>query len=39
MAEAIPGARLELIPGGSHILPLEERQRVGELLRDFLAAL
>jgi pimeloyl-ACP methyl ester carboxylesterase len=39
MAEAIPGARLELISGGSHILPLEERARVGELLRDFLASL
>lgn len=39
MAEAIPGARLELVPGGSHILPLEERQRVGQLLRDFLASL
>ena len=39
MAEAIPGARLELISGGSHILPLEERERVGQLLRDFLATL
>ena len=39
MAEAIPGARLALIQGGSHILPLEERDRVGALLRDFLAAL
>ena len=39
MAESIPGARLELISGGSHILPLEERDRVGQLLRDFLATL
>jgi pimeloyl-ACP methyl ester carboxylesterase len=39
MAEAIPGARLELVPGGSHILPLEEREKVGELFRDFLATL
>lgn len=39
MAEAIPGARLALIGGGSHLLPLEERDRVRELLRDFLASL
>ena len=39
MAEAIPGARLELIEGGSHILPLEQRDRLGQLVRDFLASL
>jgi pimeloyl-ACP methyl ester carboxylesterase len=39
MAESIPGARLLLIPGGSHILPLEERTQLGEVLRDFLASL
>jgi pimeloyl-ACP methyl ester carboxylesterase len=39
MAQAIPGARLELIPGGSHILPLEEREQVRELLRAFLSSL
>jgi pimeloyl-ACP methyl ester carboxylesterase len=39
MAEAIPGARHELISGGSHILPLEERERTRELLRDFLGSL
>jgi len=39
MAEAIPGAKLALIPGGSHILPLEEREQVRELVRDFLTCL
>ena len=39
MAESIPGARLALIPGGSHILPLEERDRLREELRDFLGSL
>jgi len=38
MAESIPGARLELISGGSHILPLEERERLKEVLRDFLGS-
>jgi pimeloyl-ACP methyl ester carboxylesterase len=39
MAESIPGARLELIPGGSHILPLEEHDRLREVLCDFLGSL
>jgi pimeloyl-ACP methyl ester carboxylesterase len=39
MAEGIPGARLELVAGGSHILPLEERDKVRNLVRDFLASL
>jgi pimeloyl-ACP methyl ester carboxylesterase len=39
MAEAIPGAKLALIPGGSHILPLEEHAQVRDLLRDFLGSL
>ena len=39
MAESIPGARHWLIPGGSHILPLEERDALREVLRDFLASL
>lgn len=39
MAESIPGARLELVPGGSHILPLEERERLKEVLRAFLGSL
>lgn len=39
MAESIPGARLALIPGGSHILPLEEREQLLATLRDFLGSL
>lgn len=39
MAESIPGAKLLLIPGGSHILPLEERDQLRQVLRDFLGAL
>ncbi|HXK18512.1 MAG TPA: alpha/beta fold hydrolase, partial [Polyangiaceae bacterium] len=39
MAESIPGARLLLIPGGSHILPLEERAALEAALRDFLGSL
>jgi hypothetical protein len=32
-------ARLVLIRGGSHFLPLEERDQLREVLRDFLAPL
>jgi pimeloyl-ACP methyl ester carboxylesterase len=39
MAESIPGAKLSLIEGGSHVLPLEERERLREVLRDFLGSL
>jgi pimeloyl-ACP methyl ester carboxylesterase len=39
MAESIPGAKLVLVPGASHILPLEERDRLRQELRDFLASL
>ncbi|HYQ15893.1 MAG TPA: alpha/beta hydrolase [Polyangiaceae bacterium] len=39
MAESIPGARLVLVPGGSHILPLEERGQLLEVLRAFLGSL
>jgi pimeloyl-ACP methyl ester carboxylesterase len=39
MAESIPGARLVLIHGGSHILPLEERARLRATLSDFLGSL
>jgi pimeloyl-ACP methyl ester carboxylesterase len=39
MAESIPEARLTLVPGGSHILPLEEREKLREVLRDFLGSL
>jgi pimeloyl-ACP methyl ester carboxylesterase len=39
MAESIPGAKLVLIPGGTHILPLEEAEKLRETLRDFLGSL
>lgn len=39
MAESIPGAKLALVQGGSHVLPLEERGRLREVLRDFLGSL
>lgn len=39
MAESIPGARLWLNSGGSHILPLEEREALRNELRDFLGSL
>ena len=37
MAERIPGAELVLVPGGTHLLPLEERERVREAIATFLA--
>jgi pimeloyl-ACP methyl ester carboxylesterase len=39
MAESIKGARLVLIPGGTHILPLEERDKLRDELGAFLGAL
>jgi len=36
MAEAIPGAELAMVAGGSHLLPLERRDEVFEILSDFL---
>lgn len=39
LAEAIPGARLELIAGGGHIPNARDPVRVNLLIRDFLAAL
>ena len=36
MAEAIPGAELALLPGGSHLLPLERHEELATLVRDFL---
>jgi len=37
MAEAIPEAELALLPGGSHLLPLEQHEEVVRLVFDFLA--
>ncbi len=39
LAAAIPGARLEIVPGGSHGLVIEQPERVVEILRGFLASL
>lgn len=36
LADAIPGARLELVEGASHILFTDQESRVGDLLADFL---
>ncbi len=38
MAEAIAGARLTVLPGASHMLPLETPDRVNAELREFLTA-
>ena len=35
IAEAIPGARLELVPGGGHMLMLERTELLDELIVDF----
>jgi pimeloyl-ACP methyl ester carboxylesterase len=39
MAEAIPGARLEALPGIGHLAPLECPDRYAEIVRSFLAEL
>jgi pimeloyl-ACP methyl ester carboxylesterase len=39
LAGAIPGARLEILPGASHGMVIERSFEVAALLRDFLAAL
>jgi pimeloyl-ACP methyl ester carboxylesterase len=36
MAEAIPGAELSLVPGASHLLPLERHEEVARIVLDFL---
>jgi pimeloyl-ACP methyl ester carboxylesterase len=38
MAEAIPGAELELSPGGSHLLPLEQHEEIELVVKRFLRA-
>ncbi len=37
IAEAIPGARLEIVPNASHQLPVEQAETFTRLLLDFLA--
>ena len=38
MAEAIPGAELELIPSGTHLAPLEHHVEIAARIKTFLAA-
>lgn len=37
MAEAIPNARLEIIPEGSHTLPIDDPDRVNQLVEEFVS--
>ncbi len=39
MADAMPNAKFVMIPGGTHILPLEERSLLNRAIGDFLASL
>jgi pimeloyl-ACP methyl ester carboxylesterase len=39
IAAAVPGARLEIVPGAGHLLTLEQPARVNVLLAAWLAAL
>ena len=39
MAEAIPGARLAIIPGAGHLPPVEQPEATAEALREFLRSL
>jgi YbgC/YbaW family acyl-CoA thioester hydrolase len=39
MAEAIPGARVEVIPGAGHLPPVEQAEATSRVLRDFLEGL
>jgi pimeloyl-ACP methyl ester carboxylesterase len=36
MVEAIPGARLGIIPGAGHLPPLEQAEATSEILKSFL---
>jgi pimeloyl-ACP methyl ester carboxylesterase len=36
--EALPRARLAVVPGASHALPIEQPELVARLIADFLAA-
>jgi pimeloyl-ACP methyl ester carboxylesterase len=39
MAQAIPGARLAIIPGAGHLPPVEQPAATTRLLREFLGSL
>lgn len=38
LAAAIPGARFEVVPGGSHAIVIEKPAEVAHILRDFLSS-
>ena len=37
LAEAIPNARLEILPGDDHFAPMQNAEAVNALLKDFFA--
>ena len=39
MADALPDARLVILPGAGHLTPVEQPERVTALISDFLAQL
>jgi pimeloyl-ACP methyl ester carboxylesterase len=39
MAQQVPGARLEIVPGAGHMLTLEQPARINALLLDWLRGL
>ena len=38
LAQSIPGARLELIPGGGHLLPINRPMRLARAIGQFLGS-
>jgi 3-oxoadipate enol-lactonase len=39
MAQAIPGARLAIVPGAGHLPPVEQPSATTQILQDFLRSL
>jgi 3-oxoadipate enol-lactonase len=39
LAQAIPGARLEIIPGAGHLPPVEQPEATTRSLREFLSSI
>ncbi len=38
LAKKIPNARLEIVPGAGHLLPIEKPREMGDIVRQFLGA-